>query len=138
MARAVLPRVHVLVICDDIEERWEGDTVHDLLGVRTEMTVPMVPHICPQLCVYAQVTGHEGTSMCWVIIIRATDDEEIIARPEEEVHFTGPTEFIPLRFWIADCEFPEAGVYYIQFFFDGRLCYERAVEVIESGGDDDG
>jgi len=138
MAKAVLPRVHALVICDEIEERWEGDSLHDLLGVRYELSAPMFPYRCPQLCVYAQVAGHEGMSACRVTVIRATDDDEVAGTPEEEVRFSGPRDFIPLRFWIADCVFPGPGVYYIQISFDGRLCGERAFEVIESEGANDG
>ena len=137
MARSVLPRVHVLVICDDIEERWEGDSILDLLGVRTHLTVPMFPHICPQLCVYAHVTGHEGTSVCRVDVLRAENDQVIAWTPNEEVPFTGPRDFIPLRFWLVDCKFPAPGVYYFQLFFDNKLCSERAFEVIENGGDAD-
>jgi hypothetical protein len=138
MARPVLPRVHVLAICDEIEDRWEGDTLQDLLGVRTQLTAAMFPNICPQLCVYAQVTGHERTSICQVIVERAANDDEVAWTDEVVVHFTGPRDFIPLRFWIVDCEFPAAGVYYIQIVFDGKLCGERTFEVLESAGDADG
>jgi hypothetical protein len=103
MARSVLPRVHALVICDDIEDRWEGGAVHDLLGVRTQLTAPMFPHVCPQLCVHAQVTGHEGTTVCQVIVERAEDQEDVVWTAEAEVRFTGPRDFIPLRFSIVDC-----------------------------------
>ena len=138
MARAVLPRVHMLVICDEIEDRWEGDTLHDLLGVRSQLTAPLFPHLCPQLCIYLQTTAHERTSVCRVVIIRAENDEEIASTSPVEIHFTGPTEFVHLRFWIADCKFPAAGVYYSQALFDGKLCCERAFEVFESEGEADG
>jgi hypothetical protein len=134
MARPVLPRVHMLAICDEIEGRWEGDSLYALLGVRTQLTAPMFPHVCPQLCVYAQVTGHEGTSVCQVLVERGEDDEDIAWTAGQEVQFSGPRDFIPLRFSIIDCEFPAAGVYYIQILFDGKLCSERAFDVIDGGG----
>ena len=138
MAKAVLPRVHVLVICDDIEDRWEADSLFDLLGVRTQLQASLFPHTCPQLCAYAQVTGHEGTSVCRVVVVRAENDEEIDSAPEAVIDFTGPRDFIILRFWLVDCKFPAAGVYYVQMYFDGKLCSERTFEVFESEGETDG
>lgn len=130
MARPVLPRVHVLVICDDIEDRWEGDSLHDLLGGPNPPHFPDFPYSCPQLCVYAQATGHEGTAWCRVVVIRSTNDEVVIETAEEEVPFTGPMDFIEIRYWITDCTFPLPGVYYIQVFFDGKLRAERALELL--------
>jgi hypothetical protein len=133
MATLVLPRVHLLAICDEIEDRWEGDSLHDLLGVRTCLTAPTFPLSCPQLCVYMQATGHVGTAKCRVTVVRADDDLVVVETNEEEITFTGPMDFISIRYWIADCEFPATGVYYIQVFFDGKLRAERAFELRDRG-----
>lgn len=138
MARKVPPRVHLLVICDEIAERWEGDTLHDLVGVRTQLTAPLFPYRCPQLSIYVQATGHQGTADCHVTVVRADDDAIVVATPIRVINFTGPTEFIHVTFVIADCCFPEAGVYYIQVHFDNQLRSERVLEILASAGDSDG
>ena len=109
MAGPVLPRVHLLLICDDIEERWEGDSLHDLLGVRIQLTAPMFPHICPQLCVYAQVTAHERTAVCRVLVIRAENDETIAWTAEEEVPFLGRETSFPFDSGLPIVSFPRQG-----------------------------
>ena len=43
----------------------------------------------------------------------------------------GPLEFLHVYFTFPDCEFPEAGIYYIQVYFDDTLCGERALIVLE-------
>ena len=136
--KLVAPRVHALVICEDIEDRWDGDELQDLLGVRTYCGTPIFPFICPQLCVYMQATGHQGTARCCVVIVRAENDTEVLRTTEEEIPFTGPLDFIHIRFWIANCVFPDAGLYYVQVFFDHQLRSERAFDVLASEGEANG
>jgi hypothetical protein len=107
--------------------------VFDLSGVRTQIVAGGFPHTHPQLCVYLQVTGHEGRTSCRVVVLGA-DDVELFAAEEAEVELLGPLRFIHLRFWIVDGAFPEAGVYYVQVLFDGRLCGERALTLLATEG----
>ena len=107
MAKMVLPRVHVMVLCDEIEPA-EAD-VFDLRGVRTYLVAPSFPYTHAQLCVYLQVTGHEGMASGRVVAIRAETDDEVDSNAEEEVLLQGPLTFIQLPWRVVDCTFPTAG-----------------------------
>ena len=57
MAKLVLPRVHVMVLCDEIEATPTEEDVFDLKGVRTSIAAPAFAHVHPQLCVYRADDG---------------------------------------------------------------------------------
>ena len=127
----VLARVHVLVVCDDIEP-GEEDFVYYLLRVRTQIEANHFPYTHPRLCVYLQVTGREGTDACRIALTRADEEEELASSPEVEVQFGGPMVLVPVWWSFDDCTFPEPGVYYVQVYFGARLAHERLLVLSES------
>jgi hypothetical protein len=132
MAKLVLPRVHVLVVCDEIEPSAGQEDVFDLRGVRTMIPADGFPHTHPQLCVFMQVTGHQGAAR-WRVKILDAGDDPVFASAEEPAAFHGPLNFIPLYHRIQNCEFPSAGIYYVPVFFDGKLLGERALILFSNG-----
>ena len=59
MANLVLPRVQAMVLCDDVEESEHETGVYHLTGVRSIIDSPF-PAVVSQLCVFAQMSGHQG------------------------------------------------------------------------------
>jgi hypothetical protein len=128
--KAVLPRVHAMVLCDEIEPGAEEGVI-DLLGVRSAIQVESYPYVHPQLCVYLQVTGHEGRASGRITTVAPGNDERLLDTPEQEIEFRGPLAVIPIDFRIADCEFSTPGVYYVQAYFDEKLVCERLLILSE-------
>ena len=127
MAKVVLPRVHVMVLCDEIEPSSVEEDVFDLRGVRTHIVAPSFPYTHPQLCVYLQMTGHEGVASGRAAVT-FNEAEEALAKTEDyPISFQGPLAFMHVAWNIYDCVFPEPGVYYVQVFFDDKLIHERAL-----------
>ena len=133
MAKLVLPRVHVMVLCDEIEASQTEEDVFDLKGVRTSIAAPSFAHVHPQLCVYVQMTGHEGQASGRAVINRTETNEEVASTTEDVIEFRGPLDFIHLPWRLLDCTFPEPGLYYIQVFFDGKLIGERSLVLHQIG-----
>ncbi len=131
MAKRILPRVHVLVLCDDLEDRFEDVAAFNLTGVRTHIVAPAFPYRHPQLYVYLQVTAHPRMARCRGVLLRAETDEELFISPETMVPLSGPLDFYHVHFLFPDCEFPGARVYYVQVYFDGVICAERALILLE-------
>ena len=127
MANVVLPRVHVMVLCDEIEPSSVEEDVFDLHGVRTHITARSFPYTHPQLTVYLQMTGHDGTATGWAVVADPATDTEISVTQEEEITFHGPLSFVTVRWQILDCSFPEPGLYYVQAYFGGKQIGERAL-----------
>lgn len=127
MAKMVLPRVHGLILCDEIEPSLTEADVFNLHGVRAHIVAPSFPYTHELLCVYLLMTGHDGTATGGVIVSDPETDIEIYASQQEEVSFTGPLFYVHQSFRLYDCEFQAPGVYYVQVVFDGKLVGERAL-----------
>jgi hypothetical protein len=128
---SVLPRVHVMVVCDDIESVTGQEGVFNLTGVRAEIRAARFPYTHPQLAVYLQVTGRQGQTRCRVIGVRAGTEDRVFESDEQDVPLQGPLTVVPVVWWIENCSFPAPGVYYVQAFFDGKLCSERLLTLSE-------
>jgi hypothetical protein len=135
---SVFARVHVMVLCDDVEERPGEEAVFDLRGVRAHVQARSFPYTHPQLWVYLQVTGHHGTASGRVLLLQEATEEELAHRPIDEFQLLGPLTVIHLQVEITDCEFPAPGVYWFQVFLNEKLVAERRFLVSLTPGDTNG
>ena len=108
---SVYARVHALVVCDEVVPRPGEKDVFDLYGARVGLRVASFPYTHPQLCVYLQVSGHEGTVSARLVAVREAAEEEIIYVPIGNIHLRGPLTLVPVWIRVRDCVFPEPGVY---------------------------
>jgi len=134
--KQVRPRVHVLVLCDDVENRLDEEGIYHLLGVRTVLGADSFPFVHPALYIYLQVSGHEGESSGAVLLQQARTDDILKRKPLGQVRFPGPLTMVQLVVRLRNCEFPEPGVYYVQVTFGGVLVAERAVQIVETRSED--
>jgi hypothetical protein len=123
--KLVLPRVHVMVLCDAIEPGTDDENVLNLLGVRTQIVADGFPYAHEDINVYLQMTGHAGRSECRIAIADADSDEEIATTEAQEITLNGPLVVVPFRFTLEDCVFPAPGLYYVQAYCDRKLLCER-------------
>jgi len=135
---SVFARVHVLILCDEIEELPGGEDLFDLRGVRTRVRAQSIPYVHPQLCIYLQVTGHQARASGRLVVVNEATDEEILHAPIEDFQLSGPLEIVPLWLRLRDCEFPEPGVYWFQVFLNEKLVMERRFHVVASLGESNG
>jgi hypothetical protein len=91
---SVFVRVHALILCDEVEEIPGEEAVFDLHGVRTHIQARTFPYTHPQLWVYLQVTGHEGTVTGRVVGTNEATEEQIVYRPIDEIQLRGPLTMI--------------------------------------------
>jgi hypothetical protein len=129
--KLVLPRVQVMILCDEIEARPEEEEIHDLLGVRTRIRADGFPYTHPQLCVDLQITGHQGTTRCHITLVDAETDDEVFTGPSQDLDLQGSLVVLPVGFWLEDCRFGSPGLYYAQVYCDGKLVCERPFRVAE-------
>jgi hypothetical protein len=108
--KSILPRVHVMVVCDDIEVRTDETDLFNLRGVRAQILADVFPYRHPRLCVYLQVTGHEGVADGVLQVVRARTDEVLRTYVIKAIEFLGPTVIVPVQVRLKDCEFPGPGV----------------------------
>lgn len=130
MARAVLPRVQAMVLCDAVQEASGEESVFDLRGVRTSVLANSFPFMLPRLCVYLHMSGHQGEALCRVEINRTENDDVLYRTAPRAIRFDGPLSVESVAFRLRNCVFPATGLYYVQFFHESRLIGERPLQVI--------
>jgi hypothetical protein len=104
--KLVLPRVHVMILCDDYEPSSDEEWVVHLYGVRSKIAITAFPYSHPRLCVYLQLTGHVGTTECRVSVVNPATEEALLEAPSQTVELIGPLEIVPNVFVLEHCEFP--------------------------------
>jgi hypothetical protein len=134
MAKAVLPRVHALVLCDEVEPAPGEEGVYNLLGVRTQIRAATFPYVHPRLSVYLQVTGHQGTFSGTLMVVSASTDDVVFSRPIPPLELQSPLLVVSTTQRVEDCEFPGPGIYYVQVYFGAKLVFERPLHVLEIQG----
>jgi hypothetical protein len=135
---SVFARVHVLILCDEVEELSGEEELFNLNGVRTQVRARSFPYFHPQLCVFFQVTGHEGMASGHLALVQEATDTKILHLSIDTFQLFGPLQVIPRWLKIRDCEFPEPGVYFFQVVLNGKLVTERRFHVVASPGDSNG
>jgi hypothetical protein len=128
----VFARIHVLVLCDEIEKRLGEEDVFTLRGVRTQVRVHSFPYRPPQFCVYLQVTGHEGTASGHVLAVREATEEEMVSAPIDDIQLRGPLTVVHVGLRIRNCEFPVPGVFWFQMLLNQKLVAERRFHILET------
>src|SRR5262249_4361569 len=124
---ALFPRVHAMVVCDEIERVAGQDGVYNLRGVRTRIMPGQYPYVHPKLCVYMHVSGRQGNATFHLKVIAAADDAVVASTPEKRTDLEGPLVLVPVRWYIRRCRFPQPGLYYIQVELGSKLINERLV-----------
>jgi hypothetical protein len=140
MAGNVLaPRIHVLVLCDEVEPAEAEEGTYNLHGVRTIIQAEWFPYSHPLLTIYMQMTGHENVpALIYLTIVNAADDSEVARTEVEELAFQGPLIVISFRFQFLDCVFPEPGLYYVQAYSGEKLISERPLLLLQTVGNTNG
>jgi hypothetical protein len=136
--KLVLPRVHVMVMCDEIVAHEAEENVLDLIGVRTELRAPSFPYTHERIVVYVQVTGHQGRVLLQIRIEETPTENVIMATPLQECEFDDRLAFTEMAFTLDACVFPRPGLYYVQVHDEGKLIGERAFRVLETAESDNG
>jgi hypothetical protein len=131
---SVFARVHVLVLCDEVQRLSAAEAVYDLRRVRTGIRASSFPYTHPQLCMYFQLSGHEGAATGRIVAVREATDEEIAFAPIDEVRLWGPLAVVPCWVRIQHCVFPAPGLYWFQVLLNQKLVAERRFHVVQVSG----
>src|SRR5205807_1383670 len=98
------------------------------------LAVGEFPYVHPELNVHLQMTGHEGSQSGTLLLVRSGTERVLQRKSIPLIGFHGPLEMIAFNLRLKNCEFPEAGLYYFQINFGGKLRGERFFEVVGSTG----
>jgi hypothetical protein len=130
---AIKPVVRYMLLCDD----WRLDPDHNrriiIVGLISNIHAveePPYPLFYRELCVFLALTEGRGQGEGKIVCVRAEDEQKIFETHPRTIGFGGdPLEVIGVSFRIRDCSFPRAGLYSVQFWYEGELVEERPLRM---------
>jgi hypothetical protein len=106
----------------------KGTEKISLIGLFERFRLAQFPAQAPPFCVFATLTGAEGSG---IIRLEIQDLEtlERIADWEQTVHFVDRLTNVRVVFRLNDCEFPHPGFFQARLLADGEWIAQKRFEV---------
>ena len=132
MARTA-PVVRHMLLCEDVRSDANNPHRVNILGLVSKIEVlsdPPFPLRLPELCVYLLMTDERGRGQASIVGVHADSGQAVFASPERNLQFgADPLAVVGVIFRIEDCVFPEAGLYWIQFVYNGQVIAQQPLLV---------
>ena len=122
---SVPPVVRHMLLCEDIGRDPTNPkriAIYGLIGAIRSTGEPPFPLLYPVLCVYLVLAGGRGEGDAQIVGVSADGEKPVFASPTHRLSFglTDPLDVAAVIFRIRDCSFPQAGLYWIEFRYNGE------------------
>lgn len=130
---ALIPIVRYMLLCDD----WNLDpanhrrvTIIGLISNIHALDQPPFPLQYRELCVFLALTEGRGQGEGQIVCVFEDSGQTMFQTGKRTISFgPDPLEIVGVPFRIRDCRFPFAGLYTIQFWYDGVKVEERPLRL---------
>lgn len=119
----ILPTVRYLIACEDIRTdpaKPNKVSLINLLSSIRSLEQPPFPLLFRELCVFVELTECRGPAEILLKIVNEETEAPVYDGPAQPWRAnlpTDPIEVVGLPFRIRNIEFPEPGVYAMQFWY---------------------
>jgi hypothetical protein len=130
---AVKPIVHYMLLCED----WRLDPEHNrrvtIIGLISNIHAlddPPYPLLYRELCVFLVLTEGRGQGEAKIGCVLEESGQKVFETRGRPISF-GPDrlEVVGVPFRIRNSSFPRAGLYVVQFWYEGELVEERPLRL---------
>ena len=112
-----------IIVCDQvIEDKLTNKK--SLIGIFNSIAHPSYPCRHPALCVFVSLTEGHRTAQARLRIVRE-ETAQPIAEVNGKIEFPDVNMVVEIAFNFMGLEFPEPGLYSIEFYCDDALVLER-------------
>jgi len=123
MAQQATPSGLAIVVCDQvIEDKLTNKK--SLIGIFNSIAHPSYPCRHPGLCVFVSLTEGRGNYQARLRIVHE-EDSQPVADVTGKIEFQDVNAVVELVFNFLGLEFPEPGLYSIEFYCADALVLER-------------
>jgi hypothetical protein len=127
------PVVRYLLPCEEVildPTNPARATLENLITFIEGADGSVFPLYLAQMCVYLQLRGCRGPGEGRIQVVFADTEALIFATPTRLLPFgADPLELVSVTFRITDCPFPQAGMYNVQFWYNGKVLAQEYVIV---------
>jgi hypothetical protein len=133
MGMAIKPVVRYMLLCDD----WRLDpannrrvTIVGLISIIHSLDDPPFPLLYKEMCVFLALTDGHGHGEGKIACIHEASGQKIFETRSRPITFgLDPLDVLGVPFRIRDISFPQAGLYSVQFWYEGELVEERPLRL---------
>jgi hypothetical protein len=127
------PTLRHLILCEDVQVDPENPrriTLVGLFGAIRALGPTPYPLLQRELCVFLQMTECRGPAEGRVELQNA-DSGEVIFRTRTRTLPLGndPLEVVGVTFRIRNAIFPTPGLYWVQFWYNGRILGQQSLQL---------
>jgi hypothetical protein len=130
---AIKPVVRYMLLCED----WRLDpqnnrrvTIIGLISNIHALGDPPYPLLYPELCVFLALTEGRGQGEGRIVCIFEESGQKVFETRSRPIAFgPDPLEVVGVPFRIRDCTFPIAGLYSVQFWYEGELVADHPLRL---------
>jgi hypothetical protein len=127
----VHPVVRYLIVCEDVQIDPDNSRRVSLVGLISaihSLEQPPFPILYRELCVFLQLTGCRGAAEGQIEIQHADSGQVVFRTQARTIPFgSDPLEIVGVTFRIRNCLFQEAGLYWVQFRYNGQVIAQQAL-----------
>ncbi len=122
-----------MILCDDWRLDPENNRRVTIIGLISNIhsfDEPPYPLFYRELCVFLVLTEGRGQGEGKIACVLEEAGQKVFETQSRPISFgPDPLEVVAVPFRIRACPFPRAGLYNIQFWFDGELVEERLLRL---------
>ena len=127
----VRPVVRYLIICEEVllepTDRRKV-TIVDLISKIRSLEQPPFPLRYPELCIFVQMADCRGKGQFRVEIMQADTGQVVFRTRTRSASFgNDPLKVVGIPFRIRNCEFPAAGLYWVQFWYNAEVIGQQPI-----------
>jgi hypothetical protein len=120
-----------------VQRHWRLDpqnnrrvTIIGLISNIRALEDPPYPLFYREMCVFLALTEGRGEGEGKIICILEESEQMIFETRARPIAFgPDPLEVVGVPFRIRDCSFPQAGLYSVQFWYEGTLVEQRPMRL---------
>jgi hypothetical protein len=125
----VHPVVRYLIVCEDVRVDPDNPrriTLVGLISAIRSIEQPAFPLLYAEICVFLQLTECRGPAEGRIEIRHADSGQVVFRTRTRTVPFSSdPLEVVGVTFRIRNCLFHEAGLYWVQFWYNEEMIAQQ-------------
>ncbi len=123
-----------MLLCDDAQPNPSNPKkvdVHGLLSVIQSITDPFVYPRVHSFTIYLALTEGRGEGELQIVVASADSAAKIYKSPSYSIRFTNdPLCVYGVIVYVHTCSFPQAGLYWVECWYNGTMIDHQPLEVI--------
>src|SRR3972149_915766 len=119
-----------IVVCDSVyKDTGSGKTA--LIGLFNSITAQKFPTRHPRFCVFVSVTEVRQGATFRLRIVNSESEAVVAELKGPSPPQATPVDMCDMCFTLSNLVFPEAGLYYVEFWGDDKIIFQRPIRLVE-------